>query len=233
MSKTRAPPRRTFPRVNRRLRALLAPLVPLRVVLPWIFFWKGPRKALAGRWGWARSLRDKATVDERGSPLPWLPYAATQLLAERLSRAHTVLEFGAGSSTLFSMDRVARVVSLEHDPVWLAWARARIRGNVELIATVQEPAEAYRAPLGASGERFDLILVNGAHRNEAFADAVGRLAPGGVILLDDSHRSRLKPCFEAAAAAGLRHLHLEGHKPMSVDVHRTTLFYRDGNCLGI
>ena len=127
-----------------------------------------------------------------------------------------MLEFGAGSSTLFSMDRVARVVSLEHDPVWLAWARARIRGNVELIATVQEPAEAYRAPLGASGERFDLILVDGAHRNEAFADAVGRLAPGGVILLDDSHRSRLKPCFEAAAAAGLRHLHLEGHKPMSV-----------------
>ncbi len=133
MSKTRPPPLRTFPRVNRRLRALLAPLVPLRVVLPWIFFWKGPRKALAGRWGWARSLRDKATVDERGSPLPWLPYAATQLLAERLSRAHTVLEFGAGSSTLFFMDRVARVVYLEHDPVWPAtgsvlWILAAVRG---------------------------------------------------------------------------------------------------------
>jgi hypothetical protein len=219
--------------VNRRLRALLAPLVPLRVALAWIFFWKGPRSDLARRWGWARSLRDKTALDEGGAALPWMPYVATSLLAERLTRDHAVLELGAGNSTLFFMARVGRVVSIEHDPYWLDWTRARTADHVELVAAPRDPPAAYCAAITDRGERFDVIVVDGIHRNEAFAAGLERLTPRGVILLDDSQRRAYASALAAGGAAGFRHLHLEGHKPMSVHVHRATLFYRDGNCLGI
>jgi hypothetical protein len=212
---------------------LLAPLVPERLVPPWILFWKGPRAELARRWGWARSLRDKRALDEDGAPLPWMPYCVTSLLAERLTRDHAVLELGAGSSTLFFMARVGRVVSIEHDPHWLDWTRARAAEHVEVVAAPRAPAAAYCAAIAGRGERFDLIVVDGIHRNEAFIAGLERLTPRGVILLDDSQRRAYAPALAAGAAAGFRHLHLEGHKPMSVHLHRATLFYRDGNCLGI
>jgi precorrin-6B methylase 2 len=219
--------------VNRRLRSLLAPLVPVRLALAWILFWKGQRSGLARRWGWARSLRDKTALDEDGAPIPWMPYAAISLLAERLTRDHTVLELGAGSSTLFFQARAGRVVSIEHDPDWLDWTRARAAGHVEVVAVPRDPAEVYCAAISGRGERFDLIVVDGVHRNQAFAAGLERLGPRGVILLDDSQRRAYGPALAAGAAAGFRHLHLEGHKPMSVHLHRATLFYRDGNCLGI
>ena len=219
--------------MNRRLRGWLSPFVPTRVVLPWILFWKGSRAGVVRRWGWAKSLRDKAAFGEDGEPLPWIPYSATALLAERLDATHSVLELGAGHSTLFFMARVGRVVAIEHDPYWLVWTRARVGPTVEVVTTQRDPSERYCAAVTGRGDAFDVALVDGVHRNEAFAAALTRLTERGVILLDDSQRSAYAPALAAAAAAGFRHLHLEGHKPMSVHVHRCTLFYRDGNCLGI
>ena len=111
--------------------------------------------------------------------------------------------------------------------------RERIPKNAKLVPTQRDPAAAYCAPLAGVDECFDVILVDGRHRNEAFEKALDYLTPSGVILLDDSHRPGYAPAFTAADAAGLKHLHLEGHKPKSVDLCRTTLFYRDRNCFGI
>ena len=219
--------------LKRTLRAALYRLIPVRSLPSWILFWKGRRAALAERHGWARSLRTKEPVDEHGDPIPWIPYAAVDFLDERLRTDLTVLELGSGYSTLFFMRRVARVVSLEHEPGWLAWVSARAAPNVTLLEADGTSAERYLAPLRASDERFDLVLVDGVHRAQAVAEALTRLTDRGVVLLDDSRRPSYAPAFAAAAAAGFRHLHFEGHKAASVNLYRTTVFYRDGNCLGI
>src|SRR5690606_6249268 len=153
-----------------------------------------------------------------GNPVPWIAYPAIALLDERLARGMSLLEFGAGYSTLFFMQRVARVVSIEHDLEWLGRVRARVDANVELVAAPRDPAADYANALGARPDRFDVVLVDGIHRNEAFEAGLARLGPSGVILLDDSQRDRYAPAFAAARAAGFRHLHLEGPKPMSVDL---------------
>jgi SAM-dependent methyltransferase len=215
--------------VRRRLYRLL----PLRLLPGWLLFTKGRRAQLASARGWARSLGTREPVDEHGEPLPWIPYAAVALLEERLRPDFSVLELGAGYSTLFFMRRVARVTSLEHDEGWRAWIAERAAPNVVLRATRADPADAYLAPLAGSAEKYDLIFVDGVHRNEAVAAALRLVTERGVILLDDSQRPLYAPALAAAAAAGFRHLHLEGHKAASVNLYRTTVFYRDGNCLGI
>jgi SAM-dependent methyltransferase len=219
--------------VKKALRALLYRVIPLRSLPSWILFWKGRRSALVARYGWARSLRTKTPVDEQGEPIPWIPYAAVDFLAERLRPDMSVLELGAGYSTLFFMKRVARVLSIEHQRAWIDWVRARADANVTVAEADAASPETYLAPLRGDSGRFDLAFVDGVHRREAFAEALGRLTPRGVILLDDSQRTAYAPVFAAASDAGLRHLHFEGHKAASVNLYRTTVFYRDGNCLGI
>ncbi len=172
-------------------------------------------------------------IDEEGRPLPFLPYVAIELLKERLSKDLTLLEFGAGYSTMFFMKRVGRVVSIEHDPVWIARLKPSLDANVTLITANRESADTYCAFLEQSDERFDFILVDGRHRVECFRRAIVHLSDRGVIALDDSDRERYAEIFTLAGSAGLRALSLLGHKPTSLELHRTTFFYRDGNCLGI
>ena len=208
-------------------------LFPLRLLLPWIFFWKGQRAKLSGTYGWARSLRHLMPLDQDGRPIPWIPYAAVSFLSGRLTPELTVLELGSGYSTLWFMGRVARVVSLEHNEKWLAWMRERVGPNVNLISTAGGTPDTYLAPLRGTRERFDLILIDGIHRIDAFQAALQILTPSGVIVLDDSHRPSYGLVFIEAAKAGMRRLDFEGHKAASVNLYRTTVFYRDGNCLGI
>jgi SAM-dependent methyltransferase len=219
--------------VKKALRALLRRFVPVRALPSGILLWKGGRSGLFARYGWARSLRTKTPVDEQGQPIPWIPYAAVNFLVERLRPDLTVLEFGAGHSTLFFMGRVARVLSIEHQKSWVDWVRARAAANVTVVEADGASPDAYLAPLRDGSSGFDFVFVDGVHRTEAFAEALGLLTPRGVIVLDDSQRPAYAPAFAAAAEAGLRHLHFEGHKAASVNLYRTTVFYSDGNCLGI
>lgn len=208
-------------------------LIPGRLLLPWIFFWKGGRAKLASEYGWARSLRHLTPLDQDDRPIPWIPYSAIAFLSGRLGAGLAVLELGSGYSTLWFMRRVARVVALEHNEKWLEWMRGQIGPNVDLVATRSGTAEEYLAPLRGTPERFDLILIDGIHRIDSFQEAVRLLTPAGVVVLDDSHRPSYGPVFAAAVEAGMRRLDFEGHKAASVNLYRTTVFYRDGNCLGI
>lgn len=66
---------------------------------------------------WRRSLEGGASsINDR---MPWLTYDAIGVLESNLTKASTVFEFGAGGSTLYFLDRVAKVYSVEHNPEWI------------------------------------------------------------------------------------------------------------------
>ncbi|MGH7468059.1 MAG: class I SAM-dependent methyltransferase [Longimicrobiales bacterium] len=218
--------------MRKSVRRVIYRFLPARLLLALILLFSR-RVGIVKAWGWARSVRLMRPLDPDDRPLPYLPYCAIELLSERLNQRIHLLEFGAGYSTLFFMNRVAHVTALEHHAQWLEIVRARAAANVTLLPTSNESAESYAAPLRASDQHFDLILVDGRHRMECFALALERLTPAGVIVLYDSDRAQYAGAFPLAQAAGFRVLHLRGHKADSVDLHRTSFFYRDGNCLGL
>src|ERR1700679_985463 len=49
---------------------------------------------------------------------PWITYEARVFLERLLNPGMVVLEYGCGGSSLFFMQRIARLVSVEHDPAW-------------------------------------------------------------------------------------------------------------------
>lgn len=218
--------------MRKSVRRVLYRFLPARLVLALALLFSR-RAGMVRAWGWARSIRLLRPVDEQDRPLPYLPYCVTELLIERLTPDLQVLEFGSGFSTMFFMTRVAHVTSVEHDAQWLARVRDRMAGNVTLLSSSNATPEQYAAPVRANSDCYDLILVDGQHRLACFALALERVAPTGVILLDDSERTVYTDAFGLAANAGFRALHLRGHKPDSVNLHRTSIFYRDGNCLGL
>ncbi len=76
---------------------------------------------------WKRALTSKSsTMQER---MPWLSFPAIDLLNGTLKRSDKVFEYGGGGSTLFWIDRVAEVVTVEHDQAWFRILEDHMKGE--------------------------------------------------------------------------------------------------------
>lgn len=74
-----------------------------------------------------RSLHEgRSSVSER---LPWISFPAIDRLEREVKPTDRVFEFGGGGSTLFWSDRVAEVVTVEHDAAWFERLQALMTGN--------------------------------------------------------------------------------------------------------
>lgn len=183
---------------------------------------------------------------------PWLTYAAAAFIAPRIARAR-VFEWGAGGSTLWFADRGARSVdSVEHDAGWAAAVRAAAAGdprvrihdamlrpggavgpdhaNPDHYASVRMPGVGFQDYAGAIDryppDHFDIVLIDGRSRCACFRHGAPHVAPGGLVILDDSVRPRYAWCLEAAEALGWTRHDFEGPGPYDDEPWRTTVWTR-------
>jgi len=185
-----------------------------------------------GKVGWFRSVVESACVDGRGEPIPWITYACMQFLGSRLHPDMSVFEFGSGFSTLWWAKRVRRVVSCEHDKEWYERTRAGVPANVEMIYASREQHEYSRQVLKFNDE-FDVVVIDGRDRVRCATNCVPALKAGGVILWDDTDREYYQAGCEYLRSQGFRRVDFSGLGPMVMFECMTSLFYRDGNCLGL
>ena len=137
--------------------------------------------------------------------LPWWSYGAIRAFAAFLQPAHRVFEYGSGGSSFFTARRAATVLAVENDPVWqgLVTGFARERGLANLACELHPLADDSLATFRASSfsqrilaDTWDVVIIDclcgfqasryGVIRPAAFADALPRVNPGGLIVLDDS-----------------------------------------------
>lgn len=169
---------------------------------------------------WLRSLfaiydiEDMAALD-----LPWWTLAAVKETDEFLKRngSARVFEYGSGASTIWLARRAESVISIEHDLPWHEVVSAHLvpfsSAKLRLIGADAEPVAGYvsekRGWEGRSFQRyvsaieeetgqFDLIVIDGRARAACLAHAVKRLAPGGMILFDNSQRERYRIAIQAS-----------------------------------
>jgi len=157
--------------------------------------------------------------------VPWWTYGAAARVAEHLAalggRAR-VFEYGSGASSVWLARRAAHVTSVEHHPGFAALVRALARdagvaARLDLVEVGPTRSDAPVAPSGRRGEEgldyaayvaaldavpgdLDLVVVDGRARAACVEAAARRLAPGGLVLLDDSQRPRYA---SALASSGL------------------------------
>jgi hypothetical protein len=96
--------------------------------------------------------------------LPWMSYAAINFLQQTVRDDWSVFEWGVGGSTVFLVQRVGRVVSVEHDAEWADNVRRHLESRRprawELLAIPPAPlAEA--GALSPSNPRDYVSAVEG------------------------------------------------------------------------
>jgi hypothetical protein len=181
--------------------------------------------------GWFRSFRAGTPLDLAGDPLPWLPYPVIDLLDGRARGDMAVFEYGCGSSTLWWAERVREVISFEMDAGWYETIKKRAPRNVTLQLATDERSFV-RAASAFSG-RFNIVVIDGPKRSDCAPHALSGLRRDGVVLWDDSQRPEYEEGFEVFLSRGFRRLPIAGLQPGHAWKAETSIFYRDGNCLGI
>jgi precorrin-6B methylase 2 len=183
--------------------------------------------------GWIRTRRENRCVDAEGRPIPWLAYPAIEFLARRARPEMTVFEYGCGSSTLWWASRVRRVVAVEHDAGWAKGIAAEAPPNATVVHVPLAGGDAYATNATTHGVAFDVVVVDGRDRVRCTSSAIRALAPGGVVVFDNSDRAEYADAYEELRAAGFRRLDFVGMAPLIGYRTETSIFYRTDNCFGI
>jgi len=183
--------------------------------------------------GWLRSAEAKRSIDAKGRPVPWYTYPAIAFLAEKDFAQLSVFEFGSGGSTMWWAARAKHVTAVEHALEWVEEVRPQLPANVDyLYEALTENGPYSRAAL-TSGRSYDIVVVDGRDRVNCAVNSLPALTPAGVLVWDNAHRGRYREGYEMVMAQGFRRLNLHGMTPINGAPSLTSIFYRDGNCLGI
>ena len=161
-------------------------------------------------WYQSRTPSRSAIQDQR----PWLTYPAIDWLEQWPLENAKVFEWGCGGSTLYFLNRDATVTSVEHVSDWAdavqSKAREIKRDRLEIRCrslpdseqavsspeiskpTISSPtASSYESAIeDYADDSFDLILIDGRRRIACLRSAIPKVAPGGVIILDNADRER-------------------------------------------
>jgi hypothetical protein len=177
---------------------------------------------------WRSSLASKAVAAD-GAPLPWYTDPCIDFLTPRRKLLHSVLEFGAGQSTLWWAAQGAEVLAFEADHGWYEHLRKRVPSNVDLQFVAMETPEQclrdIRAQLARSGrERFDVVVVDGLYRTELARLSPLLCEPHGLIVCDDSEGYDI---HASLGSSGLLRVDFFGFAPGVILPRCTSIYWRD------
>lgn len=95
-----------------------------------------------------------------------------------------VFEFGSGGSTLWWAKRAKSVTSVEYDKSWMDRLQSELPQNARII---HHPINAdYARVVQQESKKFNVIVIDGAHRLSCSGIASEFLNEGGIVILDNT-----------------------------------------------
>ncbi|MEM6827211.1 MAG: class I SAM-dependent methyltransferase [Pseudomonadota bacterium] len=165
-------------------------------------------------YGWRRWFASLFAIYETDRmielDLPWWNVEATREIEAFLAARPEarVFEYGSGASTVWLARRAHEVITVEHDGDWLRKFERQTRGfdHVNLLhRSIENSPEAYVNAIDEFEGDFDLIVVDGRHRNACLERSAPRLKADGIVLYDDSGRSRYRSAIEGIDLVETQH----------------------------
>jgi len=181
--------------------------------------------------GWFESVYQRAAVNGQGEAIPWITYAATAFMEPRLRTEMAVFEYGSGNSTIWWANRVARVVSCEHDAAWHQKMSPHLPDNVEYVFA--ELNDGYVGVIARHEGEFDIVVIDGRERVRCADKAIDALKGDGVMIWDNSDRDKYQSGYALLHDRGFRRIDFWGAGPIVAYGWCTSVFYRANNCLRI
>jgi hypothetical protein len=164
----------------------------------------------------------------RNPRTPWTAEAAIAIFRALLTKNMTGLEYGSGNSTLFFAEHLSHLISVEHDRIWydhvqknldklqlsnvgyrlippvppgpIQYSIHREYGLEEKEFSVRSEYREYFSYVRKfPDQHFDFIMIDGRARIECALNAIPKLKPGGIFVLDNSDRKRYTTVFKILA----------------------------------
>jgi hypothetical protein len=134
--------------------------------------------------GWLQSLISSRPVNQYGEAIPWFTYPAIDFLDGFNKENWAVFEWGSGNSTIWWSKHVKKVIAVEDDTEWYNEVKNKISSNVEYSCCVNN--EYYEKIREFDDGCFDVIVIDGAYRNECAAESINKINKDGLIIFDNS-----------------------------------------------
>lgn len=174
--------------------------------------------------GWLNSIANGKPVDRDGEPIPWFTYPAIDFLTQIMRPEWRVFEWGSGHSTLWWAKRVKAVASVEDDRAWYDKLLARMPENASLIW--RGDAASYVQALAEQQARFDLVVIDGSHRNDCAQIVTEYVTDNGLIVFDNTDMLHHREGVEILQARGWQRIDFYGLIPSYYYKSCTSVFFR-------
>ena len=139
---------------------------------------------LSKQFGQQGSMKKWSCVDMEGNAIPWYTYPAIEYIKQLNFKDKTVFEFGSGNSTLFWASRCKQIVAIDDDLLWYNKIKPQIPSNCDYLILTEK--ESYIKAIHQYEHQFDVIIIDGSHRYECAIEALKKLSPNGLIILDNA-----------------------------------------------
>jgi hypothetical protein len=138
-------------------------------------------------------------------PYPRFATRAVDFLEERIAENMAVLEWGAGSSTVWFARRGCTVHAIEHEPSWQGLVSREIKPPSRV--TLMSLDGKYTAPV-ESLSPYDVVVVDGRRREDCIRFVLdqmhaGKVKPRVIVVFDDAHRGRYRGALELLRSVAL------------------------------
>lgn len=152
--------------------------------------------------------------------VPWWTYRAIEAVSrwlEEREQPARVFEYGSGASTFWLARRAAEVHSVEHHRAFGDMMVGELARQAHVHLRIVEPVWSPSPQVGSAKEghrgldfaayvaaieevpgSFDLVVIDGRAREACLAAAVDRLAPGGIVVFDNTRRRRYRRAIETS-----------------------------------
>lgn len=189
------------------------------------------RKSYLRSTGWFKSFRTGKSVDQSGNPIPWFTYPVIDLLNERLPDNFTIFEYGCGLGTRWWASQAKRVDAVEHVKKWADYVSENMPDHVQIL---HHPlGKEYEQSISESGINYDIIVIDGRDRVKCCEASLPYISNRGIFIFDDTNRKKYQKGVQLLKDLGYRQLQLRGFSPIEFMECETSLFYKDGNILGL
>ena len=197
-----------------------------------------PADAVRSFLPWWTTTRDPKRTP-LGDRIPWITFGAMRYLEPHVSMGCRVFEYGVGGSSAFFLDRGASLVSVDHDPVWTTNVRRACSCDWDLhtIPPGAKTDDGYDSNVSPGSFReyatvidrysdFDVVVVDGRARSACLRHSRAHVAPGGLLVLDNSERGIYAEAAYEIDQLGWERRDFFGAGPYNLFFWQTTIWSR-------
>jgi hypothetical protein len=126
--------------------------------------------------GLLKSIYRNSPITKNFEAIPWLTHPLIEFISKLNLKNLSMLEYGAGNSTIFFRKYVKDIVSFEYSEKWVSTLRLRhnYHGLIHLVD------EQYGGTI-SDFENKDLILVDGFDRNAIISNLINYIKTSKVL----------------------------------------------------